>query len=47
MKNAMKLYLAGAALFAAIIPAHAEQKAKAEVMTSWTSGGEAAALDVF
>lgn len=46
MKNAMKLYLAGAALFAAIIPAHAEQKAKAEVMTSWTSGGEAAALDV-
>ncbi|ACM29631.1 ABC transporter substrate-binding protein [Rhizobium rhizogenes] len=46
MKNKVKLLLAGAALFAALAPAHAEDKPKVEVMTSWTSGGEAAALDV-
>jgi glucose/mannose transport system substrate-binding protein len=46
MKNRMKLYLAGAALIAVLGPAHAEDKPKAEVMTSWTSGGEAAALNI-
>ncbi len=46
MKNTMKLLVVGAALAAASAPAHAEDKAKAEVMTSWTSGSEAAALDV-
>jgi glucose/mannose transport system substrate-binding protein len=46
MNNRMKLLLMGAALIAATIPAHAEDKPKAEVMTSWTSGSEAAALDV-
>ncbi|MBB3287046.1 MULTISPECIES: ABC transporter substrate-binding protein [unclassified Rhizobium] len=46
MKNTMKLLMVGAALAAASAPAHAEDKAKAEVMTSWTSGSEAAALDV-
>lgn len=46
MKNAMKLLLAGAALIAVSAPARAEDKPKAEVMTSWTSGGEAAALNV-
>jgi glucose/mannose transport system substrate-binding protein len=40
------MLLAGAVLFAAFVPAHGEDKPKAEVMTSWTSGGEAAALDV-
>lgn len=46
MKNTMKLFLTGAALIAALGPVRAEDKPKAEVMTSWTSGGEAAALDV-
>ena len=46
MKNRMKLLLVGAALIAASIPAHAEDKPRAEVMTSWTSGSEAAALGV-
>jgi len=46
MKDRMKLLLMGAALIAASIPAHAEDKPKAEVMTSWTSGSEAAALNV-
>ncbi|NTF44699.1 ABC transporter substrate-binding protein [Rhizobium rhizogenes] len=46
MKDQMKLLLMGAALFAASLPAHAEDKPQAEVMTSWTSGSEAAALDV-
>ena len=46
MKDRMKLLLMGAALIAASIPAHAEDKPQAEVMTSWTSGSEAAALDV-
>lgn len=46
MKNRMKLLLVGAALVAASTPTHAEDKPKAEVMTSWTSGSEAAALGV-
>lgn len=46
MKNRMKLLLIGAALVAASNPTYAEDKPKAEVMTSWTSGSEAAALDV-
>lgn len=46
MKDRMKLLLMGAALIAASIPAHAEDKPKVEVMTSWTSGSEAAALNV-
>ncbi|TCU20470.1 ABC transporter substrate-binding protein [Rhizobium sullae] len=46
MKNTTKLLLVGATLTAAVSWAHAEDKPKAEVMTSWTSGGEAAALNV-
>jgi len=46
MKNRMKLLLVGAALVAASTPTYAEDKPKAEVMTSWTSGSEAAALSV-
>ncbi|WP_113422243.1 ABC transporter substrate-binding protein [Rhizobium sp. SYY.PMSO] len=46
MRNAMKLLMMGAALAAASAPACAADKPKAEVMTSWTSGSEAAALDV-
>lgn len=46
MKNMMKLFLLGASLSAVVVPAYAEDKPKAEVMTSWTSGGEAAALNV-
>lgn len=46
MKNRMKLLLVGAALVAASTPTYAEDKPKAEVMTSWTSGSEAAALGV-
>ncbi|ULJ75619.1 ABC transporter substrate-binding protein [Rhizobium gallicum] len=46
MKNTMKLLLVGAALSAAVSSAHAEDKPNAEVMTSWTSGGEAAALNI-
>ncbi len=46
MKDIVKMLLMGAALFAASIPAHAEDKPQAEVMTSWTSGSEAAALNV-
>ncbi len=46
MRNAMKLLMVGAALAAASAPACAADKPKAEVMTSWTSGSEAAALDV-
>ncbi|NKJ34822.1 glucose/mannose transport system substrate-binding protein [Rhizobium sp. SG570] len=42
----MKLLLVGAALVAASTPTYAEDKPKAEVMTSWTSGSEAAALSV-
>jgi len=45
MKNTMKLFLAAAAL-AAFGTAHAENKPTIEIMSSWTSGGEAAALNV-
>ena len=46
MKNRMKLLLVGAALVTASTSAYAEDKPQAEVMTSWTSGSEAAALGV-
>ncbi|MCA1408033.1 carbohydrate ABC transporter substrate-binding protein [Ensifer sp. IC3342] len=46
MKNTMKLFLAAAALAAAFGTAHAEDKPTIEIMSSWTSGGEAAALNV-
>ncbi|NEI73127.1 extracellular solute-binding protein [Rhizobium lusitanum] len=46
MRNAMKLLVVGATLGAASAPAHADDQPKAEVVTSWTSGSEAAALDV-
>ncbi|CAN7739848.1 ABC transporter substrate-binding protein [Rhizobium sp. LjRoot258] len=46
MRTGMKALLAGAALIAGVVPALAEDKPKAEVITSWTSGGEAAALGV-
>ena len=46
MKNTMKLFLAAAALTAAFGTAHAEDKPTIEIMSSWTSGGEAAALNV-
>lgn len=46
MKNMMKLFLAGVALVAVLGPACAEDKPTIEIMSSWTSGGEAAALNV-
>lgn len=46
MKNKMKLFLAGVALAATLAPVRAEDKPTIEIMSSWTSGGEAAALDV-
>ncbi|WP_349961965.1 ABC transporter substrate-binding protein [Rhizobium sp. ZPR3] len=46
MKDIMKMLLTGAALIAVSLPAHAEDKPQAEVITSWTSGSEAAALGV-
>lgn len=44
MKNAIKLFLASAASVALTGPVHAEDKLKAEVFSSWTSGGEGRAL---
>ncbi|MBP1858599.1 ABC transporter substrate-binding protein [Rhizobium herbae] len=46
MKTMMKLFLAGVALVAVLGPARAEDKPTIEIMSSWTSGGEAAALNV-
>ncbi|MGO7427597.1 carbohydrate ABC transporter substrate-binding protein, partial [Rhizobium ruizarguesonis] len=46
MKNMMKLLLAGAAIVGLSASAHAEDKPTIEIMSSWTSGGEAAALNV-
>ncbi|MBW8791651.1 MAG: carbohydrate ABC transporter substrate-binding protein, partial [Rhizobium leguminosarum] len=46
MKNMMKLFLAGAAIVGLSASAHAEDKPTIEIMSSWTSGGEAAALNV-
>lgn len=46
MKTKTALFLAGAAVLATFEPALAEDKPKIEVLTSWTSGGEAAALGV-
>ncbi|MBS1166785.1 MAG: sugar transporter [Proteobacteria bacterium] len=46
MKTKTALFLAGAAVLATFGPALAEDKPKIEVLTSWTSGGEAAALGV-
>ncbi|MGY5776370.1 ABC transporter substrate-binding protein [Rhizobium sp. LEGMi135b] len=46
MKDTVKMLLMGATFVAASISAHAEDKPQAEVMTSWTSGSEAAALGV-
>lgn len=46
MKNIVKLLLAGVALAAVSAPVRAEDKPTIEIMSSWTSGGEAAALDV-
>jgi glucose/mannose transport system substrate-binding protein len=42
----MKLLLAGVALVTVFGPARAEDKPTMEIMSSWTSGGEAAALNV-
>jgi len=42
----MKMLLMGVALIATSLPALAEDKPQAEVITSWTSGSEAAALGV-
>ncbi|MBN8953562.1 MULTISPECIES: ABC transporter substrate-binding protein [unclassified Rhizobium] len=46
MKDIMKMLLMGVALIATSLPALAEDKPQAEVITSWTSGSEAAALGV-
>ncbi|QFY63782.1 carbohydrate ABC transporter substrate-binding protein (plasmid) [Rhizobium grahamii] len=46
MKTMMKLLLAGVALAGFSIQAHAEDKPTIEILSSWTSGGEAAALNV-
>jgi glucose/mannose transport system substrate-binding protein len=46
MKTKTAVFWAGAAFLATFGPALAEDKPKIEVLTSWTSGGEAAALGV-
>ncbi|MBX5139452.1 carbohydrate ABC transporter substrate-binding protein [Rhizobium lentis] len=46
MKTMMKLFLAGVAFAGFFAAAHAEDKPTIEIMSSWTSGGEAAALNV-
>ncbi|ANL30618.1 sugar ABC transporter substrate-binding protein (plasmid) [Rhizobium phaseoli] len=46
MKTMMKLLLAGVAFAGFFAAAHAEDKPTIEMMSSWTSGGEAAALNV-
>lgn len=46
MKTKTALFLAGATALAALGPAFADDKPTVEVLTSWTSGGEAAALGV-
>ena len=46
MKSMMKLLLTGAVFAGMFAPALAEDKPTIEIMSSWTSGGEAAALDV-
>ncbi|TCM46140.1 carbohydrate ABC transporter substrate-binding protein (CUT1 family) [Rhizobium sp. PP-F2F-G48] len=47
MKTMIKLFLAGVATAGVLTPAQAEDKPTIEILSSWTSGGEAAALDVF
>lgn len=46
MKNMMKLFLSGIALASLLTTARAEDKPAIEMLSSWTSGGEAAALNV-
>jgi glucose/mannose transport system substrate-binding protein len=46
MKNMMKLFLAGVAFVGFLTTAQAEDKPIIEMLSSWTSGGEAAALNV-
>ncbi|QND43661.1 carbohydrate ABC transporter substrate-binding protein (plasmid) [Rhizobium leguminosarum bv. viciae] len=46
MKTMMKLFLLGVAFAGLSASAHAEDKPTIEIMSSWTSGGEAAALNV-
>ncbi|AJC83835.1 sugar ABC transporter substrate-binding protein (plasmid) [Rhizobium etli bv. phaseoli str. IE4803] len=46
MKTMMKLFLAGVAVAGLCASAQAEDKPTIEIMSSWTSGGEAAALNV-
>lgn len=46
MKNMMKLFLAGVAFAGFLTTANAEDKPTIEILSSWTSGGEAAALNV-
>ncbi len=46
MKSMMKLFLAGVVFAGMLAPAEAEDKPTIEIMSSWTSGGEAAALNV-
>ncbi|WP_137155181.1 ABC transporter substrate-binding protein [Rhizobium sp. FKL33] len=46
MKNIVKLLIAGVAFAGALTHARAEDKPTIEILSSWTSGGEAAALNV-
>ncbi|MCZ7450926.1 ABC transporter substrate-binding protein [Agrobacterium rhizogenes] len=46
MKTMMKLFLTGVAFAGLFASARAEDKPTIEIMSSWTSGGEAAALNV-
>ncbi|WP_349435017.1 ABC transporter substrate-binding protein [Pararhizobium sp. A13] len=46
MKSTMKLFLAGVVFAGMLAPTHAEDKPTIEIMSSWTSGGEAAALNI-
>ena len=47
MKTMIKLFLAGVVFAGVLTPAQAEDKPTIEILSSWTSGGEAAALNVF
>ncbi len=46
MKSMMKLFLAGVAFAGFLTTAQAEDKPTIEMLSSWTSGGEAAAINV-
>ncbi len=46
MKNMVRLLAAGLMVYSSWTDVFAQEKPRIEVMSSWTSGGEAAALNV-